>query len=68
MSFFTCFNDDEDLQSKRQHRKAEQELKKARKDYNATNRLLLLGAGESGKSTIVKQMVLLHVQGGFTKA
>lgn len=33
--------------------------------YKTTHRLLLLGAGESGKSTLVKQMKILH-KDGFT--
>jgi len=35
-------------------------LKQDEKIYKATYRLLLLGSGESGKSTVVKQMKILH--------
>uniref|UniRef100_A0A7N6BI51 GNAS complex locus n=1 Tax=Anabas testudineus TaxID=64144 RepID=A0A7N6BI51_ANATE len=45
------------------NKKIEKQLQKERQTYKATHRLLLLGAGESGKSTIVKQMKILHVDG-----
>ncbi|XP_041717435.1 guanine nucleotide-binding protein G(olf) subunit alpha isoform X2 [Coregonus clupeaformis] len=45
------------------NKKIEKQLQKERQTYKATHRLLLLGAGESGKSTIVKQMRILHVNG-----
>lgn len=57
-------NDTED--SKSQKRRSDAITKQLQKDkqvYRATHRLLLLGAGESGKSTIVKQMRILHVNG-----
>lgn len=57
---------DEEKQRIKQHKNIQKELKKDKKKFNATQRLLLLGAGESGKSTIVKQMRILHVN-GFNK-
>lgn len=44
-------------------RELEQDLEKQRKEI----KILLLGSGESGKSTIVKQIKIIH-QGGFTDA
>jgi GTPase SAR1 family protein len=45
----------------------EEELKKARRDGEAKVKLLLLGTGDSGKSTFLKQMKLLHKDGFSTR-
>lgn len=47
----------------KQNRKLEGELKAMKGQENAVMKILLLGAGESGKSTIFKQMTILHTAG-----
>jgi len=44
----------------------EEDLKKHAKGYSMQVRILLLGPGESGKSTVFKQMKILQDGGGFT--
>ncbi|KAJ7020187.1 heterotrimeric G protein alpha subunit 4 [Mycena alexandri] len=42
------------------HRQAEKQLKEAKAKMQAQVKVLLLGSGDSGKSTILKQMRLIH--------
>ncbi|XP_057556820.1 guanine nucleotide-binding protein G(s) subunit alpha isoforms XLas isoform X4 [Hippopotamus amphibius kiboko] len=48
---------------KKRSKLIDKQLQNEKMGYMCTHRLLLLGAGESGKSTIVKQMRILHVNG-----
>ncbi|KAF8637688.1 hypothetical protein AX16_010763 [Volvariella volvacea WC 439] len=45
----------------------DKQIEEDNKKYNRECKILLLGSGESGKSTIVKQMKIIH-QGGFSQA
>ncbi|CAG8422404.1 unnamed protein product [Penicillium salamii] len=60
---FTRSPNDEALQ---RNSEVERHLKIERKNANKTFKILLLGAGESGKSTIIKQMRILY-SGGFSE-
>ncbi|SCV02331.1 LANO_0F16820g1_1 [Lachancea nothofagi CBS 11611] len=53
------------LQNKRANEAVERSLQMQKHKENKEIKLLLLGAGESGKSTVLKQLKLLH-QGGFS--
>jgi len=48
-------------------KKIDKELQKSRNQLNEEIRLLLLGPGESGKSTIFKQMKIIQVNGGYSQ-
>ncbi|PAV80191.1 hypothetical protein WR25_08697 [Diploscapter pachys] len=62
MMVFCCAQGTKDEQTKR----IEKELKKEKEVLRRQMRILLLGSGESGKSTFIKQMVIIHGAGEFT--
>ncbi|ORX93110.1 guanine nucleotide-binding protein alpha subunit [Basidiobolus meristosporus CBS 931.73] len=60
-----CCVSSEDLESKLKHQEIENQIKQDSWAHKNEVKMLLLGAGESGKSTVVKQMKLIH-EGGYT--
>lgn len=58
---------DEARRQKKVNKDIERQIQKDKQVYRATHRLLLLGAGESGKSTLVKQMRILHEETPFSE-
>ncbi|XP_056274275.1 guanine nucleotide-binding protein subunit alpha-14 isoform X1 [Pseudoliparis swirei] len=57
-------SDDKELQ--RINEEIERQLRKDKKDSRRELKLLMLGTGESGKSTFIKQMRIIH-GGGYTE-
>ncbi|XP_022625514.1 guanine nucleotide-binding protein subunit alpha-11-like [Seriola dumerili] len=69
-----CCMSDEDLERLRIHREIERRLRRDKRESHRELKLLLLGTGESGKSTFIKQMRIIHGSGyseadrkGFTR-
>ncbi|KAH8695556.1 G protein complex alpha subunit GanA [Talaromyces proteolyticus] len=56
--------DPEDKEASRVNANIEKQIRTDKKTLDRTVKILLLGAGESGKSTIIKQMRIIH-SGGF---
>lgn len=57
---------DEERAIRRKNDEINRDLRRDKKDHRRQIRILLLGTGESGKSTFLKQMKILHTH-GFTK-
>lgn len=53
----------EDREARSRSTAIDRQLREDRKEYENTIKILLLGAGESGKSTVVKQMKIIHGDG-----
>jgi GTPase SAR1 family protein len=58
---------EEEKRQRKTNKDIERQIQKDKQVYRATHRLLLLGAGESGKSTLVKQMRILHEETPFSE-
>lgn len=50
-------------EDKQRSRELDKQLKNEGKKLQRVMQLLLLGTGESGKSTIIKQMQIIHING-----
>jgi len=56
----SCLSNNSDPEALKKHREVEKELKAHAKKRDAQVKVLLLGSGDSGKSTVLKQMRVIH--------
>lgn len=73
-SIMACCLSEEAKEARRINDEIERQLRRDKRDARRELKLLLLGTGESGKSTFIKQMRIIHGSGysdedkrGFTK-
>ena len=57
---FECFKSREELEKYRMSKRIDSEIRKESAHFRCMIKVLLLGAGESGKSTFLKQMRIIH--------
>ncbi|XP_026999897.1 guanine nucleotide-binding protein subunit alpha-14-like [Tachysurus fulvidraco] len=58
-----CCMSGEEREAQRIHQEIERQISKSKKQVEKEVKLLLLGTGESGKSTFIKQMRIIHGKG-----